>query len=81
MRADVSDRFVRDSVEAERHCRDFARRHPDAKVAVLRFAPILAIGTDTDKRIPMPAWRSSAGVRIGGGWRRALPPGLAGPTR
>ena len=42
MRADVSDHFVRDSVEAERHCRDFARRHPDAKVAVLRFAPILA---------------------------------------
>ena len=42
MRADHSDAFVRDSVEAERHCRDFARRHPDAKVAVLRFAPILA---------------------------------------
>jgi len=42
MRADVSDHFVRDSVEAERHCRDFARRHPDAKVAVLRFAPLLA---------------------------------------
>jgi UDP-glucose 4-epimerase len=42
MRADVADHFVRDSVEAERHCRDFARRHPEAKVAVLRFAPILA---------------------------------------
>jgi UDP-glucose 4-epimerase len=42
MRADVSDHFVRDSVEAERHCRDFARRHPDARVAVLRFVPILA---------------------------------------
>lgn len=42
MRADVTDHFVRDSVEAERHCRDFARRHPDAKVAVLRFAPMLA---------------------------------------
>ena len=42
MRADVSDHFVRDSVEAERHCRDFARRHPDSKVAVLRFAPLLA---------------------------------------
>ena len=42
MRADVSDHFVRDSVEAERHCRDFARRHPEARVAVLRFAPILA---------------------------------------
>ncbi len=42
MRADVNDRFVRDSIEAERHCRDFARRHADAKVAVLRFAPILA---------------------------------------
>lgn len=42
MRADVADHFVRDSVEAERHCRDFARRHPDARVAVLRFAPLLA---------------------------------------
>ena len=42
MRADVSDHFVRDSVEAERHCRDFARRHPAARVAVLRFAPLLA---------------------------------------
>lgn len=42
MRADVSDQFVRDSVEAERHCRDFARRHPEARVAVLRYAPILA---------------------------------------
>ena len=42
MRADVADHFVRDSVEAERHCRDFARRHPEARVAVLRFAPMLA---------------------------------------
>lgn len=42
MRADVSDHFVRDYVEAERHCRDFARRHPESKVAVLRFAPLLA---------------------------------------
>ena len=42
MRADVADHFVRDSVEAERHCRDFARRHPEARVAVLRFAPLLA---------------------------------------
>ena len=42
MRADVEDHFVRDSVEAERHCRDFARRHPEARVAVLRFAPILS---------------------------------------
>ena len=42
MRAEVSDHFVRDYVEAERHCRDFARRHPESKVAVLRFAPLLA---------------------------------------
>lgn len=42
MRAEVADHFVRDSVEAERHCRDFARRHPEARVAVLRFAPMLA---------------------------------------
>ena len=42
MRPDPADGFVRDSVEAERHCRDFALRYPDAKVAVLRFAPILA---------------------------------------
>ncbi len=42
MRPDPGDRFVRDFVEAERHARDFARRHPDAKTAVLRLAPMLA---------------------------------------
>lgn len=42
LRADPQDRFVQDFVEAERHARDFQRRHPDAKCAVLRFAQVLA---------------------------------------
>ncbi|MCE7960362.1 MAG: NAD-dependent epimerase/dehydratase family protein, partial [Acidobacteria bacterium ACB2] len=42
LRADPHDRFVMDFVEAERHARDFQRRHPEAKLAVLRFAQVLA---------------------------------------
>ena len=42
MRPDVADHFVRDFVEAEQHARAHARTHPEAKVAVLRFAPLLA---------------------------------------
>lgn len=41
-RADVHDKFVLDFVEAERHARTHAKRHPDAKVAVLRFAQVLS---------------------------------------
>jgi UDP-glucose 4-epimerase len=42
MRADLQDRFVLDFVEAERHARTHARRYPDSKVAVLRFAQVLS---------------------------------------
>lgn len=42
LRADAGDRFVQDFVEAERHARDFQKRHPDCKLIVLRFAQVLA---------------------------------------
>ncbi|MEO6326440.1 MAG: NAD-dependent epimerase/dehydratase family protein [Thermoanaerobaculia bacterium] len=42
LRPDPEDRFVRDFVEAESHARNHVRQHPDSRVAVLRFAPILA---------------------------------------
>ena len=42
LRPDPQDRFVRDFVEAESHARSHARRHPDAKVTILRFAPFMS---------------------------------------
>jgi len=42
LRPDPQDGFVRDFVEAEGHARTHARRHPDAKVSVLRFAPFMS---------------------------------------
>lgn len=42
LRPDPRDRFVGDFLEAEKHAREHARTHPDAKVAVLRFAPVLS---------------------------------------
>jgi len=33
--------WVRDKLEAEQHAASFARRYPDLKIAVLRFAPLL----------------------------------------
>lgn len=42
LRPDPQDRFVRDFVEAEGHARTHARRHADAKVTVLRFAPFMS---------------------------------------
>ncbi len=41
-RADAHDKFVMDFVEAERHARYHAKRYPEAKVAVLRFAQLLS---------------------------------------
>jgi UDP-glucose 4-epimerase len=53
--------WVRDKLEAEQHAAAFARRYPDMKVSVLRFAPLLGPGVHTfytsvfDKRIvPVP---------------------------
>ena len=42
LRPDPQDRFVRDFVEAESHARSHVRRHPEAKVALLRFAPFMS---------------------------------------
>jgi len=42
LRPDPQDRFVRDFVEAEQFARDFVRRHPSARLAILRFVPLLA---------------------------------------
>lgn len=42
LRPDPHDRFVGDFVEAEKHAREHARSHPDSRVAVLRFAPLLS---------------------------------------
>lgn len=42
MRPDAADGFVRDFVEAEQHVRAHVRSRPEARVAVLRFAPLLA---------------------------------------
>ncbi len=42
LRPDPQDRFVRDFVEAEGHAREHARRHPGARVTVLRFAPFMS---------------------------------------
>jgi UDP-glucose 4-epimerase len=36
--------WVRDKLEAEEHAASFARRYPDLRVAVLRFAPLLGPG-------------------------------------
>ena len=37
--------WVRDKLEAENHAASFARRYPEMKVTVLRFAPIFGPGT------------------------------------
>jgi UDP-glucose 4-epimerase len=42
LRPDPEDRFVRDFVEAESHARSHVRRHPDARVQILRFVPLLS---------------------------------------
>jgi UDP-glucose 4-epimerase len=42
LRPDPRDRFVGDFVEAESHARQHAKTHPDARVTVLRFAPLLS---------------------------------------
>ncbi|MEO8584595.1 MAG: NAD-dependent epimerase/dehydratase family protein, partial [Acidobacteriota bacterium] len=42
LRPDPEDRFVRDFVEAESHARAHVRRHPEARVQILRFAPLLS---------------------------------------
>lgn len=42
LRPDPQDRFVRDFVEAESHARAHVRRHPEAKVTILRFAPFMS---------------------------------------
>lgn len=42
LRPDPADWFVRDFVEAEQHVRSHLKRHPEARVAILRFAPLLS---------------------------------------
>ncbi len=42
LRPDPQDRFVQDFVEAEKHARDHARRHPETGVQILRFVPLLS---------------------------------------
>ena len=42
LRPDPQDRFVRDFVEAESHARTHVRRHPEARIAVLRFVPFMS---------------------------------------
>ena len=42
LQPDAEDRFVRDFVEAESHARSHVRRHPDARVQILRFVPLLS---------------------------------------
>lgn len=39
--------WVRDKLEAEQHASAFARRYPDLKIAVLRFAPLVGPGVHT----------------------------------
>jgi len=39
--------WVRDKLEAEQHAAAFARRYPDMKVTVLRFAPLFGPGVHT----------------------------------
>ncbi|HEV8267609.1 MAG TPA: NAD-dependent epimerase/dehydratase family protein, partial [Thermoanaerobaculia bacterium] len=41
-RPDAADAFVRDFVEAEQHARSHAKRYPSCRLAILRFAPLLA---------------------------------------
>jgi UDP-glucose 4-epimerase len=41
LQPDPALRWVRDKLEAEQHAASFARRYPDLKIAVLRFAPLL----------------------------------------
>ena len=39
--------WVRDKREAERHALDYARRYPELRVTILRFAPLLGPGVHT----------------------------------
>ena len=41
LQPDAGLAWVRDKLEAEQHAASFARRYPDLKVAVLRFAPLV----------------------------------------
>ena len=42
LRPDPEDRFVGDFVEAESHARTHVRRHPESRVQILRFVPLLS---------------------------------------
>jgi UDP-glucose 4-epimerase len=42
LRPDPQDRFVGDFVEAESHARAHVRRHPESRVQILRFVPLLS---------------------------------------
>ena len=42
LQPDAEDRFVRDFVEAESHARSHVRRHPESRVQILRFVPLLS---------------------------------------
>jgi UDP-glucose 4-epimerase len=47
LHADPALRWARDKLEAEQHAASFARRYPDLKVTVLRFAPLFGPGVRT----------------------------------
>jgi UDP-glucose 4-epimerase len=47
LQPDPSLAWARDKLEAEQHAASFARRYPDLKVTVLRFAPLLGPGVST----------------------------------
>ena len=46
LQPDPSLAWARDKLEAEQHAASFARRYPDMKVTVLRFAPLLGPGVE-----------------------------------
>lgn len=47
LQPDARLRWVRDKFEAEQHAAAFARRYPDMKITVLRFAPLFGPGVHT----------------------------------
>jgi UDP-glucose 4-epimerase len=47
LQPDARLRWVRDKFEAEQHAASFARRYPDMKITVLRFAPLFGPGVHT----------------------------------
>jgi UDP-glucose 4-epimerase len=47
LQPDASLGWVRDKLEAEQHVASFARRFPDLRIGVLRFAPLLGPGVHT----------------------------------